>query len=839
MIYLTPRSVSLPMHRSLACTTLEMVTGSPPWSQFNNHVTVLYHIACTEALPEYPSDASIELITFLNICLQRDPTKRPDITSLLLHPFVSGAGAGWTAAVARPSTISTAAAWAWENHAAGRDFLASRDQNILSLAAVQNDVNTGRLPDPLNTRIDSSRTLQSPEMVKLLRETLSYPKDIVSMASDALLLPNSNSAPRIENSDNDSISSVPKRSLRSKSRSKRREKKKRTPDNLEMVSYSKDSEEPSVAGHDTDSVEQLEGSKETVEWMKEESNDEEILEEIEESFEDSLELVDMSEGKMGSLTQSCSNDDLSVDFVTLEAMKVSNSTSGDKSKGISGSKSQGSLGDRRQWAGVIDVPKSSAAPFQLSDGLRDGLTTDTVLSYSKAPLSMKGPVRSRGFAVTPSSSLERSKRARALQSLRNGSASIDLDVMGDSLARVTTSGATHAEDDCIAEERTANLTNLCITPQLISEHQTAVLRLYVMRRNQLLISASSDGTVRGFGAEEESRFTFETSFSSSDALVPDTTLASRRNALTLSPIPIKVTQLWGDEMGENIWGGCADYNLRVWSLSEGRPLRFIKAHEDVINSMDGLSSGAVQNVTLVATGSADRTVRVFDYRAKKAMVLVFRGHTDSVLTVKMVDGGRTIISGSKDKTIKLFDTRTGRARTSLEKHFGAVTCLRPVSELQTSKDGGLVAGFVSGGRDSIMNAWNFGGDNIATQPAHRGTLTRISNVSEGSSPIFMTSGADAVVKQWDAKRLRLICEVKTGPVTDLVCQSNAFVTSATSGQVKLWMPTLGDMKSREWISQDLAQMSGPCTDLVVGPDFVAAASKTGQIMRWSSSEKDV
>ncbi len=46
---------------SLACTTLEMTTGKPPWSQFNNSVTVLYHIACQDTLPEYPSPASVEV----------------------------------------------------------------------------------------------------------------------------------------------------------------------------------------------------------------------------------------------------------------------------------------------------------------------------------------------------------------------------------------------------------------------------------------------------------------------------------------------------------------------------------------------------------------------------------------------------------------------------------------------------------------------------------------------------------------------------------------------------------------------------------------------------------
>ncbi len=46
---------------SLACTTLEMTTGKPPWSQFNNSVTILYHLACQETLPEYPYPASTEV----------------------------------------------------------------------------------------------------------------------------------------------------------------------------------------------------------------------------------------------------------------------------------------------------------------------------------------------------------------------------------------------------------------------------------------------------------------------------------------------------------------------------------------------------------------------------------------------------------------------------------------------------------------------------------------------------------------------------------------------------------------------------------------------------------
>lgn len=93
--------------RSVGCTVIEMVTGRPPWSQFSNPVTAMYHIACVESMPAIPETLSpsgdpchcgprlfLKLTAragkdFLTRCFQRDPAKRPDVTSLLLHPFVS------------------------------------------------------------------------------------------------------------------------------------------------------------------------------------------------------------------------------------------------------------------------------------------------------------------------------------------------------------------------------------------------------------------------------------------------------------------------------------------------------------------------------------------------------------------------------------------------------------------------------------------------------------------------------------------------------------------------------------------------------------------------------
>jgi len=74
---------------SVGCTIIEMATGRPPWSQYSNPVTAMYHIACVETVPPFPDSISPQGHDFLRLCFERDPLKRPDVTRLLLHPFVT------------------------------------------------------------------------------------------------------------------------------------------------------------------------------------------------------------------------------------------------------------------------------------------------------------------------------------------------------------------------------------------------------------------------------------------------------------------------------------------------------------------------------------------------------------------------------------------------------------------------------------------------------------------------------------------------------------------------------------------------------------------------------
>ncbi|KAI4385204.1 hypothetical protein MLD38_003257 [Melastoma candidum] len=72
---------------SLGCTILEMATSKPPWSQYEG-VAAIFKIGNSKDMPEIPNQLSNEAKSFIRLCLQRDPSKRPTARQLLDHPFI-------------------------------------------------------------------------------------------------------------------------------------------------------------------------------------------------------------------------------------------------------------------------------------------------------------------------------------------------------------------------------------------------------------------------------------------------------------------------------------------------------------------------------------------------------------------------------------------------------------------------------------------------------------------------------------------------------------------------------------------------------------------------------
>ncbi|OQR99774.1 serine/threonine-protein phosphatase 2A regulatory subunit B' [Thraustotheca clavata] len=72
---------------SVGCCVIEMATGEPPWKNFSNPLTAMFHIASATTIPTFPEHLSTVACDFLSSCFIKDPTLRPTAADLLHCPF--------------------------------------------------------------------------------------------------------------------------------------------------------------------------------------------------------------------------------------------------------------------------------------------------------------------------------------------------------------------------------------------------------------------------------------------------------------------------------------------------------------------------------------------------------------------------------------------------------------------------------------------------------------------------------------------------------------------------------------------------------------------------------
>ena len=112
------------------------------------------------------------------------------------------------------------------------------------------------------------------------------------------------------------------------------------------------------------------------------------------------------------------------------------------------------------------------------------------------------------------------------------------------------------------------------------------------------------------------------------------------------------------------------------------------------------------NGKTLATGSNDKTVRLWDVASRKSIGEPLRGHADAVYSVVFSPDGKTLATGGADETVRLWDV-AGRKPIGEPLHVHA----SEVRSVAFSPDGKIL---VSGGADKII-LWD---TNFASYPAH-------------------------------------------------------------------------------------------------------------------------
>ncbi|KAH9976252.1 WD repeat protein [Lactifluus volemus] len=171
-----------------------------------------------------------------------------------------------------------------------------------------------------------------------------------------------------------------------------------------------------------------------------------------------------------------------------------------------------------------------------------------------------------------------------------------------------------------------------------SQHTASVSSVQFASQGQVLFSASLDGTVRAFD------------------------LVRYRNFRTFtSPSPVQFSCLAVDPSGEVIAAGSTDsFEVFLWSIQTGKLLDVLAGHEGPVSS---LAFSLATNV--LASGSWDKSVRVWDVFSRSHTVEPFQLNAD-VLSLAFRPDGQELVVSTLDGQLTFFSTESSKQTNIIE-----------------------------------------------------------------------------------------------------------------------------------------------------------------------------
>lgn len=225
----------------------------------------------------------------------------------------------------------------------------------------------------------------------------------------------------------------------------------------------------------------------------------------------------------------------------------------------------------------------------------------------------------------------------------------------------------------------------------------------------------------------------------------------------------------------------SDLSVVVVRHPNGDPICKLQGHSDEIYAAAFSRDGK-----LIATGSDDQTVRVWDANTGAALKKL-TGHQWRVTSVDFVPDSDLVISASWDQTIKVWDLTAEPERIVLPAHTDAVTCMT------VNEEAGLMA---TGARDGSVRIWQIDGMNT------------IHEFHDHEKPVqdvaFNDNGTRIASASWDATiRVRdlenddppLVLRGHTGMVlaARFVPGTSTLLTGSPDNTIRVWNTDAGKL----------------------------------------------
>lgn len=144
-------------------------------------------------------------------------------------------------------------------------------------------------------------------------------------------------------------------------------------------------------------------------------------------------------------------------------------------------------------------------------------------------------------------------------------------------------------------------------------------------------------------------------------------LISKRTLTLISTIPFLQVKITIYDLEQNETFRCADFAgddnlyiviggdsgiIKVFDILNRKFLFYLKGHGNAVNS----SKTHTQDTNIVFTGSSDNTIRMWDLKERKTIVVFggIAGHRDLILSIDVSLCGKYLVSSSNDYTIKVW-----------------------------------------------------------------------------------------------------------------------------------------------------------------------------------------
>jgi WD40 repeat protein len=234
---------------------------------------------------------------------------------------------------------------------------------------------------------------------------------------------------------------------------------------------------------------------------------------------------------------------------------------------------------------------------------------------------------------------------------------------------------------------------------------------------------------------------------------------------------------------------------------------------------------------LLATGSFDHRVRLWDVRARR-LLATFTGHQDGISSLVFSPDGKTLASGSWFDSVRLWNLTTrgpGYPRSGLTPLKGSLTS---VASIAFSPDGKTLATAGREGFDGVVKLWD-----VATRRpsgeelwGHRGWVHCVRFSPDGKW--LASGGDDQIIRIWNVATHRQVRALRghRRAVNSLAFSPDGTTLASCSGDrtVKLWkLADRGDLTS-------VLRAGAPVSAVALSPDggMLAAAGEDSTVRLW-------